>query len=368
MRYWLSGPRILNGLVFITAFALCGVTNAKADQLPKFSQFPARKYNRGPTGRVDLSDPHAYSYRTRLREGAQQGANFAGHYRVVTWGCGTDCATGAIIDALTGHVVFLPSVDSYQMEHERDSDFNSFVFRLDSRLIVFAGQLNDQGEKATFFMDFDGKNFRQVYRVIDRGAAEEPQAVEAPTNPGNTPTVRTPVPEQPATVPPTPPVGSSGTARRDDNTDEAAFVSAINDARSEYNNGSNDMAKGAARVHRREHLCQLIQNMAVRGWTGTIAKLSSSSSGKGVLAVTIGPKITIGTTNNEFSDSINHTLLSPSSNVFQQVVSLSKDQRIVFSGSFLPGDTDCVQETSLTQEGSMTDPEFQFLFTDVRAQ
>jgi hypothetical protein len=187
--------------LFFIAFALCGFTNAKADQVPKFSQFPAREYSRGPTGRLDLSDPHVYSYRTRLREGAQQGANFAGHYTVVTWGCGTDCATGAIIDALTGHVVFLPSVDSNQMEHERDPDFNSFVFRLDSRLIVFAGQLNDQGEKATFFMDFDGKNFRQVYRVIDRGAAEEPQAVEAPTNPGNTPTVRTPVREQPVTVP-----------------------------------------------------------------------------------------------------------------------------------------------------------------------
>ena len=32
-------------------------------------------------------------------------------------------------------------------------------FRLDSHLIVFAGQLNEQGEKATFFMDFDGKDF-----------------------------------------------------------------------------------------------------------------------------------------------------------------------------------------------------------------
>jgi hypothetical protein len=165
------------------------------------------------------------------------------------------------------------------------------------------------------------------------------------------------------------PVATLGTAGRADNSnvDEAGFISVINDARSEYNNGSNDMAKGAARVNRRDHLCQLVKSMAVRGWTGTIAELSSSSSGKGVLVVSIGPKITIRTSNNEISDSINHTLLSPSSNVFRQAVSLSKDQRIVFSGSFLPGDTDCVQETSLTQEGSMTDPEAQFLFTDVRA-
>jgi hypothetical protein len=147
MIFWLCGPPVLNGLVFITAVALCGVTNAKADQLPKFSQFPAREYNRGPIGRVDLSDPHAYSYRTRLREGV------------------------------------LPSVNSYQMEHEMDHDFNSIVFHLNSRLIVFAGQLNDRGERATVFMDFDGKTFRQVYQVIDKGAPEQPSAVEAPSQP-----------------------------------------------------------------------------------------------------------------------------------------------------------------------------------------
>jgi hypothetical protein len=235
------------------------------------------------------------------------------------------------------------------MEHERDPDLNSIVFHLESRLIVFAGQLNDQGEKASFFMDFDGKSFRQVYRVIDRGAPEEPQAVKAPTNPDNTPTMQTPVPAQPTTVTPTAPVASSGTTRRDADTDEADFISVISDARSEYNNGSNEMVKGAARVHRRERLCQLVQSMVVRGWTGTIVELSSSPNGKGVLVVSIGPQITIRTTNNDLSDSLEHTLLSPSSNVFRQVVSLSKDQRILFSGSFFPGDSDCVQEISLTQ-------------------
>jgi len=253
------------------------------------------------------------------------------------------------------------------MEHEMDPDFKSIIFRLDSRLIVFAGRLNEEGEKATFFMDFDGNKYRRVYRVIDKGIAEEPKAVETPTNPGNTPNVQTPVREQPATVTPTAPFASPGTARRDDDADEAAFISIISAARSEYNNGSNDMAKGAARVHRRDRLCELLHSMVVRGWTGTIANLSSSSSGKGVLVVSIGPQIKIGTTNNDLSDSLDNTLLNPSSGVFGQVVSLTQEQRILFSGSFLPGDTDCVQETSLTQEGSMTDPEFLFHFTDVKA-
>jgi uncharacterized protein YecT (DUF1311 family) len=153
----------------------------------------------------------------------------------------------------------------------------------------------------------------------------------------------------------------------DTETNEAAFISVIVDARSEYYNGSNELIKGAARVHRRGRLCQVMQSLTVRGWTGAVANLSSSSGGKGVLVVSIAPNITIMTTNNDFSDSIDHTLIDPSSNVFSQVASLSKGQRILFSGSFLPNQTDCVREASMTQEGSMTDPEFLFHFADVKA-
>jgi uncharacterized protein len=164
--------------------------------------------------------------------------------------------------------------------------------------------------------------------------------------------------------PPATPVASSAAINE---TTEIAFISAIDEARREYNDGSNDLIKGAARVHRRERLCQLLRSAVVRGWTGTVTELSSSSSGKGVLVVSIGPQITVATTNNDFSDSIDHTLLDPSSNVFKQAVSLSKGQRVSFSGFFLPSKTDCVEERSLTQDGSMTDPEFNFRFSDVQA-
>src|ERR1700758_72588 len=69
-----------------------------ANGVPKFAQFPAREYSHKPTGRVDLSTSNAYDFRTRLREGARQKANFAGHYVVVTWGCGTNCNMGAVVD------------------------------------------------------------------------------------------------------------------------------------------------------------------------------------------------------------------------------------------------------------------------------
>lgn len=43
-------------------------------------------------------------YRTRLREGAARGPDFAGHHTVVLWGCGTGCQIVAVVDARTGRL------------------------------------------------------------------------------------------------------------------------------------------------------------------------------------------------------------------------------------------------------------------------
>lgn len=44
-------------------------------------------------------------FRTRTREAMAGGVNFAGHYVVATWGCGTECESGHIVDARTGRAV-----------------------------------------------------------------------------------------------------------------------------------------------------------------------------------------------------------------------------------------------------------------------
>jgi hypothetical protein len=43
-------------------------------------------------------------YRTKIREGAARGPNFAGSYTVITWGCGTSCQILAVVDARTGQL------------------------------------------------------------------------------------------------------------------------------------------------------------------------------------------------------------------------------------------------------------------------
>jgi hypothetical protein len=50
-----------------------------------------------------------WHFRTRLRKGAAtDGINFNGAFTIVTWGCGTSCQLGGVIDRTDGRVYQLP--------------------------------------------------------------------------------------------------------------------------------------------------------------------------------------------------------------------------------------------------------------------
>jgi hypothetical protein len=75
-----------------------------ADDLPKFKDYPAGRIYQSPAAAVRLTTPTMREFRTRLREGGKQPADFAGHYKFAIWGCGSNCASGAIIDLVMGQV------------------------------------------------------------------------------------------------------------------------------------------------------------------------------------------------------------------------------------------------------------------------
>ena len=75
-----------------------------------FNRYPvAQVYN----GQVHLPDfrnrDRAFSlFRTRIRDGLKSGPNFAGHFAIVVWGCGTQCVNYVIGDVSTGRVFKFP--------------------------------------------------------------------------------------------------------------------------------------------------------------------------------------------------------------------------------------------------------------------
>src|SRR4051812_38998112 len=87
----------------LTTVSLIGIAQSTT---PTFTQY-AVKVEKIENIKVNLrSHKYANSYRTNLRNAAKEGVNFAGHYILTTWGCGTNCSQTAIIDARNGQVFF----------------------------------------------------------------------------------------------------------------------------------------------------------------------------------------------------------------------------------------------------------------------
>src|SRR5579872_5010248 len=82
--------------------AECLTRLEKVREPPRFKDFPAPVAAPVKPARPRLTSADGRAFRTVLRDGAARGPNFAGHYAVVVWGCGSSCADMAIVDTRSG--------------------------------------------------------------------------------------------------------------------------------------------------------------------------------------------------------------------------------------------------------------------------
>lgn len=115
---------------------------------PAFRDYPAGPRYLGPPASPDVrSHPRSRLFRTMIREGARQRPNFAGHYIMISWGCGAGCVSFAIVDARTGsvfHPEALRSVDSVNIDYDalEPPEGQLVKFRDDSDLLIVIGGIN----------------------------------------------------------------------------------------------------------------------------------------------------------------------------------------------------------------------------------
>lgn len=148
------------------ALALTAMPASAAETVPQFRDYPAGSAYRGPNAPLIMTTDQR-AFRTRLAEAARQRPDFAGRYVIARWGCGTSCEAGAIYDAETGRVVSIPF--SICCDQASSANFNRIVARLDSRLVVFAGLRNEEGQMGAHFYAFDGRALRFIKTIPDDG-------------------------------------------------------------------------------------------------------------------------------------------------------------------------------------------------------
>ena len=94
-------------LVVVAAVLGVGCAPVSPDELPPtFQDYPSHIVHAGPGVPIDWSsDSTARRFRTQHNRLSEEGANFAGHLSIVTWGCGTQCRDYLFLDLRSGRII-----------------------------------------------------------------------------------------------------------------------------------------------------------------------------------------------------------------------------------------------------------------------
>jgi hypothetical protein len=154
--------------LLLTAMTLSVAASAQG-KLPKFNAYPAT-VEKARAKKIDFRhSPGAGTFRTRLTEALREGTDFAGHYKIAGWGCGTGCISGAVIDMRTGRVYFPEefyalSVGWFTGEYESEP----LKYKANSRMLILSGipgRENDDGPEqqwGDYYYEWKNNRFRRL--------------------------------------------------------------------------------------------------------------------------------------------------------------------------------------------------------------
>ncbi|HEY1758972.1 MAG TPA: hypothetical protein VGG72_26600 [Bryobacteraceae bacterium] len=155
-------------------------TEGRRKAAPTFEDFrvptpiPARKKTSGVAN-------HVADFNREIREVAKDGPNFAGHFVVEAFTCGSLCTEFVVVNVETAEIHFLPFDVSYFC-----SDYvlgTELVYRLDSRLLIVNGAIETHdsagreiwGPCGKSYFEWDGHALKQIGGPAIPGAGAPPR-------------------------------------------------------------------------------------------------------------------------------------------------------------------------------------------------
>lgn len=141
-------------LTIVAAGSLAVMTSIPTASLardPSAGQYKVEKVYSGKTKLPQFKgrDKAFRQFRTVIRDGMKDGADFAGQYSVVQYGCGAGCSFAVIADNRTGQLFDFP-------RGGEDNMYMTLQYARDSRLI--AAQWASYDDKACHLDFFEWKN------------------------------------------------------------------------------------------------------------------------------------------------------------------------------------------------------------------
>ena len=137
------------------AFAVATLAQTRGSRVPRFEDYPANAVYTGRPAEPVLGTAEERRFRTVIRRGVTEGwgvedgstrkqfdrpgPNFAGHYVIVKWGCGSPCLMAAFVDLAHGRVLpppfhHGPGHSYFQVPWNFPKE--PLQYRLNSRLLI----------------------------------------------------------------------------------------------------------------------------------------------------------------------------------------------------------------------------------------
>jgi hypothetical protein len=146
---------MLSVLILLALFSQAS-SAVQVEKLPTFQQYRVAQIYRGKAAEPVFTTKEEREFRTQICRQAAKGPNFAGHYTVVTWGCGTQCTSFVIVDARTGRI----------FSHAQRENAAWPFCNLDSRLMVTDDDCRGAEENChRSFWDWTGTELKFITKI-----------------------------------------------------------------------------------------------------------------------------------------------------------------------------------------------------------
>lgn len=160
-------------VTIVSALYLCFFALDLSSQLeklrPKFRDYQVQHIYRGKPAKPILNQDQRL-FRTMIRSGAKSAVEFAGHYTVPRWGCGTGCSQLVVVDSISGRVYDVPfsvsELPGAWVEKHSEHILERMEFRADSRLMKFDGCLNEHDCGFYDYLMIEGKGLKLLRKEL----------------------------------------------------------------------------------------------------------------------------------------------------------------------------------------------------------
>jgi hypothetical protein len=135
---------------------------------PQFSDYPVQDIYRGKPASPVLNK-NQRRFRTVIREGAKSKVEFAGHYTIPVFGCGSACTDFYVVDSISGRVYdgfVVAELPGAWLEKHGPENVDRMEFHPNSRLLQINGC---PGETNCGFYDYamvDGVGLKLVHKEL----------------------------------------------------------------------------------------------------------------------------------------------------------------------------------------------------------